>query len=656
MTREEAKHQIQSSATQYLQRDRSGKGFICPICGSGSGSKGTGITTKDGVHFTCWAGCFTNSDIIDIIGQQYGLDGYNEKLERACEIFKVSYEPRAPREGNSSPQYQKQDKIEHTHNSIHTTTYTQPQQPEEDYTSFFKAAHARIKETDYAQRRGLSDEVIERFMIGYEPAWKHPKAPGNAPLTPRLIIPTSRGSYLARDTREEIPEGQQQYSKSKVGKMHPFNIKALQTAQQPLFIVEGEIDALAVMSVGGEAVALGSAGQVKSFLRIVDSSKPTQPLLIALDNDEAGQKAADELGAGLQKMGLSSYRVNPYGDAKDAGEAILQDRERFRAAIEQAVNVEQEQLQAEKEAYLSRNAARYLQAFIDGITDSVNTPCVQTGFPALDKVLDGGLYEGLYIVGAISSLGKTTLITQIADQIAQAGNDVIIFSLEMARTEIMAKSISRHTLIKALQQKAEIKNAKTARGITDGKRYINYSRAEQQLIQEAISEYGSYAERIYIHEGIGNIGADQIRETVEKHILYTGKRPVCIVDYLQILAPYSDRATDKQSTDHNVMELKRVTRDCKVPLIAISSFNRANYKEAVTMEAFKESGAVEYSSDVLIGLQLEGAGSKDFNATEEKKKNPRSIELVILKNRNGSVGNKVAFQYYPLFNYFKEAE
>lgn len=53
-------------------------------------------------------------------------------------------------------------------------------------------------------------------------------------------------------------------------------------------------------------------------------------------------------------------------------------------------------------------------------------------------------------MGAISSLGKTTLILQIADQIAQNGKDVLIFSLEMAKAELMAKSISRHTLQQVL--------------------------------------------------------------------------------------------------------------------------------------------------------------------------------------------------------------
>jgi len=55
--------------------------------------------------------------------------------------------------------------------------------------------------------------------------------------------------------------------------------------------------------------------------------------------------------------------------------------------------------QAQREAYLSTSAAHYLQSFIDGIADSVNTPYIPTGFTKLDAELDGGLYEGLYIVG-----------------------------------------------------------------------------------------------------------------------------------------------------------------------------------------------------------------------------------------------------------------
>jgi len=140
------------------------------------------------------------------------------------------------------------------------------------------------------------------------------------------------------------------------------------------------------------------------------------------------------------------------------------------------------------------------------------------------------------------------------------------------------------------------------------------------LIDEAIKNYETFGQQIYILEGIGNIGVNEIRNQINQHIQFTGKAPVVIVDYLQILAPSNERATDKQNTDKAVLELKRISRDYKIPVLGISSFNRENYNVEVSMQAFKESGAIEYSSDVLIGLQLYRAGSGNFNVDEERKK------------------------------------
>jgi len=645
MERQEAREQLKEQLKPYVESiTRKSKGanmYVCPLCGSGTGSHSTGAFSIKGTSWKCFS-CNEGGDIFDLIGKHEGITDYSEQLKRAGELFGVSIDSYRATAQEDFREYQNPPKNEqYTHNNIHTT----------DYTQFFLQANRDIEKTSY--HRGLSIETLNRFKIGYVESWRHPKAP-NAPASPRLIIPTSKESYLARDTREQIPEEQKPYSKSKVGSIHLFNAKALQNATKPIFIVEGELDALSIIEVGGEAVALGTTTKVKSLLDVLKTKKPEQPLIIALDNDEAGEKAYKELSEGLRGLSIPFYRLNPAGEYKDANEALQGNREALRQAVEEAEHIQDEAEQAQREAYLSTSTAHYLRSFIDGIADSVNTPYIPTGFKGLDAVLDGGLYEGLYIVGAISSLGKTTLITQIADQIAQAGYDVLIFSLEMARAEIMAKSISRHTLQQVLSSGGDIRNAKTTRGITTGKRYENYSKTERELINGAIVAYSQYAEHIYISEGIGDIGAEQIRETVKQHTLFTGNTPVVIIDYLQILAPYSERATDKQNTDKAVMELKRISRDFKTPVIGISSFNRANYSVAVTMEAFKESGAIEYSSDVLIGLQLKGAGKKDFDANEAKKKSPREIELVILKNRNGSTGDRLEFRYYPLFNYFEE--
>lgn len=657
MERQDAREQLKGYLRNYVesvtQKSKGANLYVCPLCGSGTGKSGTGaFSIKNGTSWKCFS-CNAGGDIFDLYGAINGTADHNEQLRGLSELYGVqvaSY--RSTAQEDFSPEYQNHAKTEqYTHNSIHTSVYTQTET--EDYTDFFLQAHKAIEQTDYWKKRGLSKETVDRFKLGYVAEWRHPKAP-KAPTSPRLIIPTGKGSYLARDTREELPAEQKPYSKSKVGSIQLFNKKALQTATKPIFIVEGELDALSIIEVGGEAVALGTTTKSKALVELLKAQAPAQALIIALDNDEAGQRASRELIEGLQELNIPCYSFNPCGEYKDANEALQRDREAFTIAVAEAEHLQDEEEQAKREAYLKNSTANYLQSFINGIADSVDTPYIPTGFKKLDSVLDGGLYEGLYIVGAISSLGKTTIITQIADQIARAGTDVLIFSLEMARAEIMAKSISRHTLQSVLATGGDIRNAKTARGITTGKRYIDYSQTERDLINNAIMEYSQYAQNIYISEGVGDIGAEQIRQTVAQHILYTGKTPVVIIDYLQILAPYSERATDKQNTDKAVMELKRISRDYKTPVIGISSFNRANYKEAVTMEAFKESGAIEYSSDILIGLQLKGAGKKEFDANEAKRKDPREIELVILKNRNGRTGDSLSFNFYPLFNYFEE--
>lgn len=74
------------------------------------------------------------------------------------------------------------------------------------------------------------------------------------------------------------------------------------------------------------------------------------------------------------------------------------------------------------------------------------------------------------------------------------------------------------------------------------------------------------------------------------------------------------------------------------------------------MEAFKESGKIEYSTDVLIGLQLQGVGQSDFDVNRAKKETPRRVEAVILKNRNGATGDTLEFAYYSMFNKFLDMD
>ncbi len=657
MNRNEAKNYILENATQLLEKDKSGRGFICPICNSGSGPNGTGITSKDdNKHFTCWAGCYSNADILDIIGQEYGIDDYNEKINKGAELLGITIDKGA----------------------VEASTFTGNQKEAEnlpkseaEYTGFFKACSDNLEKTDYFIKRGLSLETVKRFNIGYCENWKHPKAP-KAPASPRLIIPTSPFSYLARDTRQELNEEQKKYSKQKVGATHIFNLEALET-EAPIFIVEGEIDALSIIEAGGEAIGLGSINTIPKLLEVLETKKPKKALILALDNDTKGQEAQAKLKKGLENLNINYISYDVAQGYKDSNEALIADVFDFAVKVNEA---KAEALQAslsDKEKLEKENAFNYLEVFKKEINQDNKKAYIPTGFPSLDKLLDGGFYSGLYVVGAISSLGKTTLCLQIADNVAQAGNDVLIFSLEMAKKELIAKSISRLTCKIDVAKSQSTTRAKTTRGILL-KGVYKYTQAENDLINEALGEYSKIAKRIYITEGVGNITVDIIKQKVENFINITGRKPLVIIDYLQIIAPSNDFGTDKQNTDKAITALKRLSRDCDIAVLGISSFNRENYTTAVNMASFKESGAIEYSSDVLIGLQYKGMEElAPENDSKEAKKKAREkasalflenikkakeggyqeIQIKLLKNRNGSKG-ETALDYYPKFNYFKE--
>ena len=134
---------------------------------------------------------------------------------------------------------------------------------------------------------------------------------------------------------------------------------------------------------------------------------------------------------------------------------------------------------------------------------------------------------------------------------------------------------------------------------------------------------------------------------------------------MQILRPINDRWTEKQQVDFNVSELKRISRDNDIPIFIICSFNRENYTTTVDFTSFKESGAIEYGADVVMGLQLkvmdEIAEMKNPKISDirgkinmAKAQMPREVNLIGLKNRNGKSYFKCSYKYYPAFNYFEE--
>lgn len=624
---------------------------------------------KDGRHVHCF-GCDATWDIFDLIAVNElkspiidGPDGkpkvkYNfpEAYNKALQVLNVDDMPMAqsehkqPENERESQLRAKVDKVnarvvKNASELLSTSAFNQKKDPTPEQRQSHELG------LKYLQKRGLSLEIAERFKVGFSSNWASPTAilKGHKPQgTPRLIIPTGPFSYIARDSRDSIPEGEQSYKKMKEGPVHIFNEEAL-SKNQPIFIVEGEIDAMSIMETGkAEAIGLGSVANINLFMKALYKAKnkakaeqrdfyPT--LLVALDNDDAGNRAINRLTTQLNRANVTNYVVQIARGSKDANEALVKDRAQFTKDIENTL----------------KDPDNRLQGLLDYINRNEEVEAIPTGFSNLDKVLDGGLYEGLYGIGAISSLGKTTFALQIADYIAQYDKKpVLYFALEMGTYELMTKSISRITFENA---QGEETLAQGTRSLLKGKWKQRYNKAQYANVMQSFKEYGDFYSDVIIHDGSeARPTIYDISETVNAYVARTGNKPVVIIDYLQILKPTNERGTDKANVTTSVNEMKKIATRYHIPVIVISSFNRLNYNSPVSMEAFKESGDIEYSTDVLIGLQLSGVGQKDFDVNEAKKQTPRDVEAVILKNRNGATGDTLHYAYYSMFNKFLDLD
>lgn len=278
---------------------------------------------------------------------------------------------------------------------------------------------------------------------------------------------------------------------------------------------------------------------------------------------------------------------------------------------------------------------------------------IPTGFAGLDRALGGGLCPGLYVLGAIPNLGKSTLALQIAQNIASEGTPVCFFSMEMPKNRIAAKALSRQIF----------RNTRCP-GYSSDRLLDPASASDPELWEQvrlARPLVAKACEQLYLFERQDQIrSAGDIVRTVEQVMeqLPEGASPVVMVDYLQILA--GDRGSgfpsDRAVVDANIRALTELASVRQLPVLVISAFNRMNYQTPVSMEAFKESGAIEYSADVILGMQLRAVGSRDFDLNREKSRTPRELELIVLKQRYGRSGDALPLRYYPANDCFEEPD
>ena len=643
----------------------------CPNCNHGKGGDGLTFIPDNPNILKCHA-CGFSGDIYALLAEVYELDirrDFPAILEKAAGFLGISVSEPVKK---NPPPVKKDPEVK--------------KDPPPDFTSYLKTCRDRIRTPEGApglryitQVRGIPEAVaLDVFQCGYDPACTAPPLyalNGKHPY-PALIIPNSSGGYTARNVGPAIIDEKGNVKRYGIpkGGGQGLTVQAAELLEgtAPVFITEGAIDAMSVTAAGGPAIGLNSAADYKMFAA---SLKEHPPLVIFLDNDATGEKAAAALTEALE--GVTIRATLPEG-VHDPGDFWTQNPEGMKAAI------------ASYQAEAKKAAAHAIRP--DGIADYIRDAMgadlrtfrkkAAWGFPDLDKK-SNGVYAGLCIIAASTSLGKTDFCLQVADNIAESGHDVLYFSLEMSRLELVTRSIARRS--------AELNPFHGMDALTI--RAGGWSDTVEKAADLHAEKVGN---RLSVVEGSFSTSILDVVLYTRDYIQRTGERPAIFIDYLQPLkpAPLDDQGgllpltaimdgkaavpgnlkprtlSDKQAIDENMSALKIMSRRWGLPVIAISSLNRANYMLPVDFESLKESGSIEYSADVVFGLNYriikdDEAFAKEKNITEKREKiskamngdtitGARKIWMNNLKNRFGRARFDCYFTYTPRVSTYRE--
>lgn len=392
-------------------------------------------------------------------------------------------------------------------------------------------------------------------------------------------------------------------------------------------------DALAFLDDQGEELAKAKEELLDFFDQVTDKAKTDPPTMgkveayLTIFVDKARKRAAAALVEEARK-GLQSGETSPEAAAAQVFRAI--------ADLEAAETLARGH-RAEGEEFESWFNAIEAQQDPDNDFQGLDT-----GFGHLNNVANG-LTEGLFVLGAAPSTGKTTLAKLIVDNVAELNDDVacLFFSYEQSREELRIKTLSRLS---------GIENRDIQR------RRLDPQSSAWKRVKEAKVEFMKAADKVTIIEGDSSTTPDTIRLLALQERLRTeAGRLLIVIDYLQIVPTDKDFNDIRRQVDFVVSELRRIARDLHATVIAISSIGRESYDQGKgQMSSFKESGGIEYGADIgAVLVEAKEGDTKGSDTVLGIQRAWKKVFLDIVKNRNGERA-RIVLRFFPAVSNFTE--
>lgn len=260
---------------------------------------------------------------------------------------------------------------------------------------------------------------------------------------------------------------------------------------------------------------------------------------------------------------------------------------------------------------------------------------VPTGFKDLDKLTAGLQPSELIVVAGRPSMGKTAFCLNVAAHAAFAGIGVAVFSLEMAKEQLV---------LRMLCCEARIDHSKVRSGYLADREFPALVMAAGRLAETPI----------YIDDTPA-ISVLELRAKARRLVRDREKKVgLIIVDYLQLMRGMGNAPNREQEISEISRSLKALAKELSVPVIGISQLNRRvedRGDKRPMMADLRESGAIEQDADVIAFIY------------RDEVYNPKSpdeglAEIIVSKQRNGPIGTvRLAFlKEYTRFEDLSERE
>jgi replicative DNA helicase len=241
---------------------------------------------------------------------------------------------------------------------------------------------------------------------------------------------------------------------------------------------------------------------------------------------------------------------------------------------------------------------------------------VPTGFVDVDEMTRGLQAGDLVIVAARPSMGKTSLVLNIAQYVASLGDHVVgFFSLEMSKESLF---------LRLLTSEAQIDGHRLMSGAIGGNDYHRISHALEKL----------NSMKLFIDD-TANIGVLEMRAKSRRLQAEHGLS-LLVVDYIQLMngrGRFENRTLELASISRS---LKGLAKELNVPIIVLSQLSRAPEARSdhrPQLSDLRESGALEQDADVVVLIYRDDVYNRDPNSPDAG-----TAELIVAKQRNGPTG------------------